>query len=91
VKDVLATASDSVSDFSLLINLKPRDERGMSQKEFEASIRPVIAAIPDIQFTFTNDSGKEVSVALVGNDGEALIRAARALEAQMRTLPELAS
>ncbi|MDM7850759.1 efflux RND transporter permease subunit [Pseudochrobactrum kiredjianiae] len=91
VKDVLATASDSVSDFSLLINLKPREERGISQKEFEAAVRPLIAAVPDIQFTFTNDSGKEVSVALVGNDGEALTRAARALEAQMRTLPQLAS
>lgn len=91
VKDVLATASDSVSDFSLLINLKPREERGISQKEFEAAVRPLIAAVPDIQFTFTNDSGKEVSVALVGNDGEALTRTARALEAQMRTLPQLAS
>ena len=91
VKDVLATASDSVSDFSLLINLKPREERGISQKEFEAAVRPLIAAVPDIQFTFTNDSGKEVSVALVGNDGEALTRTARALEAQMRTLPQLAT
>lgn len=90
VKDVLATTSDSVSDFTVLINLKPRDERSVSQKEFEASIRPVIAAIPDIQFTFSNDGGKEVSIALAGNDGEVLIRAARALEAQMRTLPELA-
>lgn len=92
VEDVLATTSDSVSDFSLLINLKPREERGMSQKEFETVVRPIIAATPDIQFTFTNsDNSKEVSVALVGNDGEALTRAARALEVQMRTLPQLAN
>lgn len=91
VKDVLATASDGVNEFSLLINLKPRAERGVSQKEFEALVRPLIAATPDIQFTFTNDGGKEVSVVLVGNDGASLTKAARALEAQMRTLPELAS
>ncbi|MDM8346637.1 efflux RND transporter permease subunit [Pseudochrobactrum sp. sp1633] len=92
VKDVLATASDSVSEFTLLINLKPREERGMSQKEFEAVVRPIFTAVPDVRFTFTAEGGgKEVSVALIGNNGEDLTRAARELEVQMRALPELAN
>ncbi|WP_022709942.1 efflux RND transporter permease subunit [Pseudochrobactrum sp. AO18b] len=92
IKDILATSSDGVNEFSLLINLKPRAERETSQKEFEAVIRPLVAAIPDIQFTFTKDGGgKEVAIILVGNSGENLTRAARELEAQMRELPELAN
>lgn len=92
VKDVLASTSDSISDFDLLIKLKPRSERSLSRKAFEAAVRPIFTATPDIQFTFLNDSGgKEVSVTLAGNDGEELTRAARKLEAEMRQLPELAN
>ncbi|ASV88096.1 acrB/AcrD/AcrF family protein (plasmid) [Ochrobactrum quorumnocens] len=92
VKDVLATTNDAVSDFELLIKLKPRSERPISRKEFEAAVRPIFTAAPDIQFTFLNDNGgKEVSVTLAGNNGEELTRAARKLEAEMRQLPQLAN
>lgn len=92
VIDVLATSGEGVNDFDLLIKMKPRAERDLSRKAFEEAVRPIFAGTADIRFTFLNDNGgKEVSITLAGNNGEELSQAARALEKQMRILPQLAN
>lgn len=86
---VLATA-ESVNEATLLVKLKPRKERQIDRKGFELAIRPMLAAIPDIEFTFVTDAGaKELSIYLAGEDPTTLAKAARRLEAEMRALPEL--
>lgn len=91
VAHVLVMTS-AVNDATVIIRLKPRAERGMTRKQFERAVRPLVAAVPDIRFAFLNDGGaKDVSVILAGDDPGLLAKAARALEAQMRGLPQLAN
>ena len=91
VEAVLAT-SESVNEANLLIRLTPRSERKLNRKSFEMEVRPILAATPDIQFTFLSDGGgKEVSIYLVGEDAVQLSDAARKLEMEMRGLPQLAN
>ena len=89
VASVLVT-TDDVNKVTLFIKLKPRKERELDRKSFELAARPILANMPDIQFTFVLDSGgKEVSIFLAGNNPEELNRAAHQLEAEMRAMPEL--
>jgi hydrophobe/amphiphile efflux-1 (HAE1) family protein len=89
VASVLAITGD-VNRVSLIIRLKPRGERQLSRKEFELSVLPILAGVPDIQFSFASDSGgKELSIFLAGNNPEELNLAARQLEDEMRKLPQL--
>lgn len=90
--EVLAvlTTADSVNEVTLLVKLKPRKERELDRKAFDLAIRPMLAATPDIQFTYVTDGGgKELSIYLAGEDPQALAAAARRLENEMRALPEL--
>jgi HAE1 family hydrophobic/amphiphilic exporter-1 len=76
---------------NLIITLKPRGERALSQQQFEAAVRPALEAIPGARIRFGADgmSGSKASITLVGEDTAALAAAARELERQMRTIPGL--
>ncbi|WP_312367614.1 efflux RND transporter permease subunit [Ensifer sp.] len=89
VDSVLATA-DNLNRVDLLIKLRPRKEREISRKEFELSLRPLLAETPDIQATFASEQGaKDLSIYLTSDDAEALTRAVRQLEKEMRAMPGL--
>lgn len=90
--EVLAvlTTSDAVNEVTLLAKLKPRKERDLDRKGFELAILPLLSATPDIQYAYMTDAGgKELSIYLAGDDPEVLAKAARRLETEMRSLPEL--
>jgi multidrug efflux pump subunit AcrB len=89
VDSVLATA-ENLNEVSLRIKLKPREERGLDRKSFELSLRPLLAATPDIQATFSSVEGvKDLSIYLTSDDPEALMASVRRLEKEMRALPGL--
>ncbi|WVT72867.1 efflux RND transporter permease subunit [Sinorhizobium chiapasense] len=89
VESVLATA-ENLNEVSLRIKLKPREERGLDRKSFELSLRPLLAATPDIQATFSSVEGaKDLSIYLTSDDPEALMASVRRLEKEMRALPGL--
>ncbi len=89
VDSVLATA-DNLNRVDLLIKLRPRKDREISRKEFELSLRPLLAETPDIQATFASEQGaKDLSIYLTSDDAEALTRAVRQLEKEMRAMPGL--
>lgn len=91
VENVLATADD-LNEVSLRIKLKPRKERALDRKSFEMSLRPLLAATPDIQATFSSEQGaKDLSIYLTSDDPEALMASVRRLEKEMRVLPGLVS
>ncbi|MGO4624275.1 efflux RND transporter permease subunit [Ensifer sp. 2YAB10] len=91
VENVLATADD-LNEVSLRIKLKPRKERALDRKSFELSLRPLLAATPDIQATFSSEQGaKDLSIYLTSDDPEALMASVRRLEKEMRELPGLVS
>ncbi|GLK81558.1 efflux RND transporter permease subunit [Methylopila turkensis] len=81
----MAVATGEVRKGVLIINLKPRSERDLTQKRFEATIRDDLAKIPDIRTNFGNDGGqRDFSLIVSGADGEAVEKAAVELEKQTR-------
>ncbi|MBN3907987.1 MAG: efflux RND transporter permease subunit [Nostoc sp. NMS1] len=88
VERVLAT--EEINSASLAINLKPREERNISQKQFEEQVRPDFEQIPGARISFESqspgDSRKGLSIVLRSENPEALNQAADALEKQMRSL-----
>jgi hydrophobe/amphiphile efflux-1 (HAE1) family protein len=91
VESVLAT--EEINSATLTIKLKPREERKVTQKEFEVQIRPLFQQIPGARISVQNDGpggdGKELSIVLRSENPDALLKAANALEKQMRTVPGL--
>ncbi|MEH2286146.1 efflux RND transporter permease subunit [Nostoc sp.] len=91
VERVLAT--EEINSATLAINLKPREERNISQKQFEEQVRPDFAQIPGARISFQSqspgDSRKALSIVLRSENPEALNQAANTLEKQMRSLAGL--
>ncbi|MBD2678117.1 MULTISPECIES: efflux RND transporter permease subunit [Nostoc] len=91
VAGVLAT--QEINSATLTINLKPREERDVSQKQFEEQVRPQFSQIPGARISFQSqspgDSRKALSIVLRSENPQALNQAADALEKQMRTISGL--
>ena len=91
VERVLAT--EEINSASLAINLKPREKRNISQKQFEEQVRPDFEQIPGARISFQSqspgDSRKGLSIVLRSENPEALNQAADALEKQMRSIAGL--
>ena len=92
VKSVLATAS-SVQSATVYVNLLPKEEREVSQQQFEQRMREVFRKIPGARVTFRSEGpgggGKDLSVVLKSENPQALTQAATNLEEQMRGIPGL--
>ncbi|MDZ8183439.1 MAG: efflux RND transporter permease subunit [Nostoc sp. ChiSLP02] len=86
-------AAQEINSATLTINLKPREERDISQKQFEEEVRPKFSQIPGARISFQSqspgDSRKALSIVLRSENPQALIQTADALEKQMRTIPGL--
>ncbi|QIR36125.1 efflux RND transporter permease subunit [Tolypothrix sp. PCC 7910] len=86
-------ATEDLSTATLAVNLKPKEERKISQKQFEEQIRPLFQQIPGARISFQSqvpgDSRKGLSIVLRSENPEALGQASEALEKQMRTIPGL--
>ncbi|MCC5636272.1 efflux RND transporter permease subunit [Nostoc sp. CHAB 5844] len=91
VEKVLAT--EEINSATLSIQLKPKEERNISQKQFEEQIRPLFQEIPGARISFQSqgpgDSRKGLSIVLRSENPEALTQAADDLEKQMRNIPGL--
>ncbi|MCM5557241.1 efflux RND transporter permease subunit [Pleomorphomonas sp. JP5] len=73
---------------ALIVNLVPRTERVRTQKQMEYLVQDVMRSVPDIRFFFVNERGdREATVGVLGKDGEAVAKAAAALEEDMRGNP----
>jgi HAE1 family hydrophobic/amphiphilic exporter-1 len=73
---------------TMTVNLVPRGDRDLTQQEFEADVGPTLLAVPGVRVRFGADgsSGSKLQIALVSDDAEALTRASRQLEREMRGL-----
>ncbi|WP_053239902.1 efflux RND transporter permease subunit [Pleomorphomonas koreensis] len=73
---------------AVIVNLLPRTERALTQKQVEYKVQGVLRGVPDIRFYFVNERGdREATVGVLGKDGDAVAKAAAALENQMRSDP----
>ena len=92
VKSVLATA-DQVNSGTIYINLVPKQERDVSQQEFEKQMRVEFKKIPGARISFASGgaagSRKDVSVILKSENAQALTETAVNLEKQMGQIPGL--
>ena len=91
VESVLST--ENVGSANLTVRLKPKEEREVSQSEFEEKIRPKFAQIPGARISFQSTGAvggtKDVTIVLQSENPQALKQAADELEKQMRTIPGL--
>ncbi|CAK0741635.1 Acriflavin resistance protein [uncultured Gammaproteobacteria bacterium] len=76
---------------TLTVNLKPKAERAISQKQFELAAGKLIRQIPGIRFSFAKvNGGKDVTIILAGDDPAVLMPAAEKVFDAMRALAMLA-
>ena len=75
------------------IYLTLRKDRPVSSVDFERSMAPALAAIPDARVTFQSQSGnfngRDITVVLVGDDPVKLTEAANKVVEGMKGIPEL--
>jgi hydrophobe/amphiphile efflux-1 (HAE1) family protein len=89
VESVLST--QNVNKATVVIKLKPREERKVSQLEYENQTRPLFEQIPGARISFASagavGGGKDLTILLQSEDPEALSKSANELEKQMRGIP----
>lgn len=85
--------SEAVNEGKLYVNILPRQEREISQKEFEQQMRPLFQNIPGARLSFAGGgaggSDKDLALVLKSENATALKQTADALERQMREVPGL--
>lgn len=85
-------ASD-VNKATLFVKLKPREERRISQQQFEQQTRQQFRQIPGARISFLSQEGvgssKDLSVVLESENSTALNQVSEALTRQMQQLPDL--
>jgi multidrug efflux pump subunit AcrB len=85
--------SGSVNTATIYANLTPREERQMTQLQFERQMRLKFAEIPGARISFGTQGGagskKDLSIVLKSENPGVLNQAAEALERQMREIPGL--
>ncbi|WP_076997129.1 efflux RND transporter permease subunit [Variovorax sp. KK3] len=95
VKTVFVTiANDAAKSGTSGVTVLLRDDRRMTTQEFQADIRPLLSAIPDVRlgFALSGQGGSTtVQILLSSENGPALEKSSTELARQMRELPELAN
>ena len=82
-----------VRNASLYVTLVPREDRDVTQRQFEERMRPLFASIPDARVSIAGSEGgpggRPITLFLTGDNPELIEQAARKAVEAMRALPEL--
>ncbi|AOX04417.1 ABC transporter permease [Moorena producens PAL-8-15-08-1] len=94
VENVLASAGDDgINSGTVYAKLLPKEEREISQKEFNQQMRQAFQNIAGARIRFRSQGGggssQDLSIILKSENGELLAQTAQALEKQMRQIPGL--
>ena len=85
-------AGAAVRTAAMIVNLVPKSDRALSQKQVEEQLSRRLADIADLRGWYVNDRGeRELSVTVLGDDPVALSSAVAGLEGAMRRLPGFAN
>ncbi|EDX76013.1 RND transporter, HAE1/HME family, permease protein [Coleofasciculus chthonoplastes PCC 7420] len=91
--DKVFTTADNINSGTVYANLLPKDEREVSQQEFEQEMRQVFRTIPGARISFQSQGagggGKDLSIVLKSENAPVLTQTAETLEKQMRDIPGL--
>jgi hydrophobe/amphiphile efflux-1 (HAE1) family protein len=77
---------------NIYVQLVPRNERKLNQKQFEAEVTKQLRVIPDARLNFRSQAdggGRDLTLFVVGSDPQLVERTAHTAIEQMRTLKEL--
>ena len=94
IENVLASVGDDgVNSATVYATLLPKDQREISQQEFQEQMRKAFQKIAGARVSFFSQgaggSNKDLSIVLKSDNGELLSQTAQALEKQMREIPGL--
>jgi multidrug efflux pump subunit AcrB len=94
VRDVIEFVGSSdgeIRNAILTVNLTPRNERSITQKQWEQSMMPLLSQVPDGHLNFSSDGGggRDVQLYLTGDDPSRVELTGRKVLADIRALPEV--
>jgi multidrug efflux pump subunit AcrB len=84
-------SSGDVRRANITIQLKPAEERNITQQEFQIKAAALLANIPGVRIAFGAQTGSKLQITLAGDDPKALEAASAAVERDLGTLPGLGS
>ena len=82
-------SAGEVNKATLYVTLKPREERKLSQQDYEDEIRPTLNTVPGPRISFMARGGitGKLKLVLIGEDSEELKDFTNELSTEMRTIP----
>ena len=95
VDSILTTVGqdNKVNSAEIFVNLLPKEERELTQSQFQVQMRESFARIPGARISFISQSSrgalKDVSLVFKSNNPQALSQLASNLESQIRKIPGL--
>jgi multidrug efflux pump subunit AcrB len=92
VTDIVEFVGDDqgeIRNATTYISLVPRSQRSVTQKQWEQSMMPLLAQVPDGHLNFSNGGDRDIGLYLTGDDPSKVEQTARLALAEMRELREL--
>ena len=93
VESIGADETGEVRIANIYISLVPREQRNITQKQWEERVIKELRRVPDARINFQNQSGagygRDITVYLTGDDPALVDRTAKQVVDEMRTLKEL--
>jgi hydrophobe/amphiphile efflux-1 (HAE1) family protein len=82
---------DSLRTAFMFVTLVPRDQRSLSEREWEQKMQPLLTQVPDGHLNFNGQTfgGRDISLFLIGDDPALVETAGHKVLDEMRALPEL--
>ncbi len=82
------TGTREVRRATLIVQLVPKTERNLTQKQIKSVLADKLATVPDTRSWFVNDRAeREMSFSILSQDGEKLSTFVAALEGELRKVP----
>ncbi len=79
-----------IRNATLYVSLVPRSQRSLSQKQWEQSMMPLLARVPDGHVNFSEGGGgRDIQLYLTGDDAPLVERTGREVLAEIRALPQV--
>jgi hydrophobe/amphiphile efflux-1 (HAE1) family protein len=86
----LLGSGEEVRKATLIVTLKPRDERKLKQSQIQEEIGRNLSDIADIRYFFIQDDGqRQFQLVVTGRNGEAVTKVAADLTSQAKRIPSL--
>jgi hydrophobe/amphiphile efflux-1 (HAE1) family protein len=84
-------SGDEVRKASLVIALKPKEKRALSQTDLKPVLSRDVGNIPDIRYWFMEENGqRQFQMVVVGRDGKTVNRVAADIASELKKLPYVA-